>query len=122
LRMNIDFEGGLPNPASPGGSPAGILIDRPQYGSTILAAWLQYGIPAYPMPVYFNPLIPGVELWVDTTSVYTTSLAPVFSPGFDQSIRYSLVFPPGNNIYIVQAVCMLANLTFAGSPGMVVNY
>lgn len=74
------------------------------------------------MPFFTNPLLPGVELWMDPASPFTTSISQFAVPGFDQSVRFLLAFPPGSNVYVAQAVCMLAGGTFAGSPGMVINY
>lgn len=114
-RLLLDWEGGMNNPCA-------LLVDRPPFGSNIVAAFLHYGIPANPVPNY-PAFLPGVELWCDPSDPLTTSISQFFFPGTDQSVRFPLTLPPGTgHIYIVQAVCMLSNGTFAGSPGMLFRF
>ncbi|MCA8952420.1 MAG: hypothetical protein KDE27_23115 [Planctomycetes bacterium] len=120
-RINLDFEGDLPDPFA-ASSPASVLVDRPPFGAPIVAAFLHYGIPATPMAPFPDPTASGIEWWMDPNSVFTTSISQFGGAGFDQTVRFPLTFPTGNNIYVIQAICMLANGTFCGSPGMVVNY
>ncbi|MFO1078528.1 MAG: hypothetical protein U1E73_12465 [Planctomycetota bacterium] len=120
LRMNIDFEGLLPTMG--GGGNANILVDRPGFAAPIVAAFIQYGVPTNPMTLYPDPTFSGIEWWVDPFSMFTTSVSQTQVPGFDRSVRFPLVFPPGNNVYVIQAICMLAGGGFSGSPGMVINY
>lgn len=115
-RIMIDWEGGLSNPCA-------ILVDRPTSGSSIVAAFLHYGIPGNPLPLFSHPWLPGVELWPDPLNQYTTSFSQIFVPGTDQSVRFPLTLPPGTgNVYLVQAVCVMSNLSAAGSPGMLFRY
>lgn len=115
-RIMIDWEGGLNNPCA-------VLVDRPPFGSNIVAAFLHYGIPANPLPFFTHPLMPGVALWTDPLDPLTTSISQIFFPGTDQSVRFPLTLPPGTgHVYVVQALCMLSNNTFAGSPGMVFRF
>ena len=77
-----------------------------------------------PLPVYENQtLYPGVEFWVDMSSVQTISITQTSGTGFDQSIRFPVTFPTNSSYtFVVQAVCLDFNRNVTASPGMLIHY
>jgi len=79
-RMFVDFDG-----QAQAGAVASVLVDRPPLipGGVISVGALQVGLP--PQSPSINPLFPGIELWLNGSTVITL---PMVSNG--ESIREPL--------------------------------
>lgn len=125
LRMHLDWDGVLPNRGQT--VTTSLLLDRPGFACSLSSLFVAIGLPSNPMTVFTHPFTPGLEWWLDPTSIFTTSFPQWSAPGFDRSLRFPLTFPPSGTStlsFTLQAIVMRSDPVFpyAGSTGMVVQY